>query len=97
MASNQEVLAGGLTRAENRYTAVKEAVRHGQVELRGTAQEHDLDGAVVDLRTANRNLHTHLLETLGEAAGQKNASQAEALVQRGKGLLDVQGRFAEAA
>lgn len=96
-ASTQEVLGRGLTRAEHRLTEAKESLRKGQSELRGTAQAHDLDGAVVDLHTAGRNLHTEVLGALGSLAEKKNAPEAQALVQKGRALLEAQGRFAQAA
>lgn len=97
VASTQEVLGRGLTRAEDRFTGAKEVLRKGHSELRGTSQEHDLDGAIVDLQTAGRTLHTEVLGALGSLAEKKNAPEAQRLVQTGKGLLEAQGRFAQAA
>ncbi|MEK7539791.1 MAG: hypothetical protein AAB558_00925 [Patescibacteria group bacterium] len=97
VVTNQEILARGMTRAEDRTAGAKETLRKEQADLRGTPQEHDLDGAVVDLRSASRNLHMEVLRTLGGLAEKKKAPQAQALVQKGRGLLEAQGRFAQAA
>lgn len=97
VASTQEVLGRGLVHAEDRFVGAKEVLRKGKVELHGTSQEDDLAGAMVDLQTASRTLHTEVLGALGSLAEKKNAPEAQRLVQTGKGLLEAQGRFAQAA
>lgn len=97
VTSNQEVLNNGLIKAEDRFTGAKETIRKGQAELRGTPHEHDLDGAVVDLRAAGRTLHTQVIDALGTVAEQRKAPEAQDLVRKSKALLEAQARFAEAA
>lgn len=97
IASTQEVLGRGLTRAEDRFAGAKETLRKGEIGLRGTSQEHDLNGAMIDLKLAGRTLHTEVLGVLGSLAEKKNAPEAQRLVQTGNSLLEAQGRFAQAA
>lgn len=84
------------TSAEDRSASTESAIQAAQRALRGTEQAHDLDGAVVDLRAANRHLHTELLTTLGQQAERARPDEAQTLVARGRDLLAVQERFAEA-
>lgn len=95
--SMRSALDGVQTAAEHRFTSVESAIHEAQRTLRGTDQAGDVDGALVDLRASNRRLHTEVLTALGQQAERQHPAEAQGLVQRGRGLLAAQERFAEAA